>query len=46
MFLAYAPVNGTDSWSIAVAAPQLNYLSSTYQGMTINIIVMAASVVI
>lgn len=46
MFLAYAPVNGTDGWSIAVAAPQLNYLSSTYQGMTINIIVMAASVVI
>ena len=38
MFLAYAPVNGTDGWSIAVAAPQLNYLSSTYQGMTINII--------
>lgn len=46
MFLAYAPVNGTDGWSIAVTAPQLNYLSSTYQGMTINIIVMAASVVI
>ena len=46
IFLAYAPVNGTDGWSIAVAAPQLNYLSSTYQGMTINIIVMAASVVI
>lgn len=46
MFLAYAPVNGTDGWSIAVTAPELNYLSDTYQGMAINIIVIAAAVVI
>ena len=46
MFMAYAPVNGTDGWSIAVTAPQLNYLSTTYKGMAINILVMAGSVLI
>lgn len=46
MFMAYAPVNGTDGWSIAVTAPQLNYLSATYKGMTINILVMVGSVLI
>lgn len=46
MFMAYAPVNGTDSWSIAVTAPQLNYLATTYKGMAINILVMAGSILI
>ncbi len=46
MFIAYAPVSGTDGWSLAVTAPQLNYLSSTYQGMAINIIVIASAVLI
>ena len=46
MFIAYAPVDGTDGWSIAVTAPQMNYLASTYNGMVINILVMAGSVLI
>ena len=46
MFMAYAPVNGTDGWSIAVTAPQMNYLASTYNGMLINILVMAGSILI
>ena len=29
-FLAYAPVGGTDGWSLAVAAPKSNYLADTY----------------
>ena len=29
MFAAYAPVLNTDGWSIAVTAPQINYLAST-----------------
>lgn len=37
MFVAYAPVRDTDGWSIAVTAPQLNYLATTYTGMAINI---------
>ncbi len=46
MFVAYAPVRDTDGWSIAVSAPQLNYLSTTYKGMAINIAVMVVSVFI
>lgn len=37
MFAAYAPVEETDGWSIAVTAPQLNYLASTRDAMAVNI---------
>ena len=46
MFVAYAPVRDTDGWSIAVTAPQLNYLSTTYFGMAINIGVILLSILI
>ncbi|MCI9137353.1 MAG: HAMP domain-containing protein [Lachnospiraceae bacterium] len=46
MFAAYAPVENTDGWSIAVTAPQLNYLASTRDAMVINIGVMAGSMLI
>ncbi len=45
MFTAYAPVNDTDGWSIAVTAPQLNYLASTRDAMVINLVVIAMSIV-
>lgn len=37
MYAAYAPMEDTDGWSIAVTAPQLNYLASTRDGMVVNI---------
>ncbi|MCI8836110.1 MAG: HAMP domain-containing protein [Ruminococcus sp.] len=40
MFAAYAPVNGTDGWSVAVVAPQSDYLSTTYFDIVINLIMM------
>ncbi len=46
MFAAYAPVLGTDGWSIAVTAPQINYLASTRDAMVINIAVILASIFI
>ena len=46
MFAAYAPVPGTDGWSIAVTAPQINYLASTRDAMVINIAVIAVSILI
>ena len=42
-FLAYAPVGGTDGWSVAVAAPKSNYLADTYFGMLISLLVMILS---
>lgn len=46
MFAAYAPVNDTDGWSIAVTAPQLNYLTATRNAMVINISVIVISIVV
>ncbi len=46
MFAAYAPVLNTDGWSIAVTAPQINYLASTRDAMVINIAVIVISVLI
>ena len=43
-YLAYAPVNGTDGWSVAVAAPKANYLADTYFGMLINVLVIIVSI--
>lgn len=45
-FVAYAPVNDTDGWSIAVSAPRLNYLATTFKGMALNIVVIVISILI
>ena len=44
MFAAYASVNGTDGWSVAVTAPQSDYLSGTYSGILINVAVIVISI--
>lgn len=46
MFAAYAPVKDTDGWSIAVTAPQLNYLAATRDAMVINIAVIIIFILI
>ncbi|MCI8494403.1 MAG: methyl-accepting chemotaxis protein [Lachnospiraceae bacterium] len=46
MFAAYAPVLNTDGWSIAVTAPQINYLASTRDAMVINIAVIVVSILL
>ena len=46
MFAAYAPVPGTDGWSIAVTVPQINYLESMKDAMVINIGVIVVSILI
>ena len=46
MFIAYAPVPGTDGWSIAVTAPQMNYLAAAYKAMAINLAVIAGAILI
>lgn len=46
MFAAYAPVPGTDGWSIAVTVPQINYLESMRDVMFINIVVIVISILL
>ncbi|MCI8692098.1 MAG: methyl-accepting chemotaxis protein [Lachnospiraceae bacterium] len=45
-FAAYAPVNSTDGWSVAVTAPETDYLADTYFGMLIDAIVILASILV
>ncbi len=42
-YAAYAPVSGTDGWSIAVMAMKKDYLKDTYAGMLVNVLVVVAS---
>lgn len=42
-FAAYAPVNGTDGWSVAVTALKTDYLADTYFGMIVNVVVVLFS---
>lgn len=44
MFAAYAPVPDTDGWSIAVTAPQVNYLASTRDAIIINLVVIGIAI--
>lgn len=44
-FLAYAPVGGTDGWSLAVASPKANYLADTYFGILISMLVIVVSII-
>ncbi len=43
-YAAYAPVSGTDGWSVAVTAMKKDYLADTYFGMFINILVIVLSI--
>ncbi len=43
-FAAYAPVDGTDGWSVAVTAMKKDYLANTYFGMFANVAVMIFSI--
>ncbi len=46
MFAAYAPVNGTDGWSVAVVAPKSDYLSTTYFDIAINLVMMVLAILL
>ncbi len=43
-YTAYAPVDGTDGWSVAVTAMKKDYLADTYAGMLINVLAIIVSV--
>lgn len=43
-FVAYAPVDGTDGWSVAVTSLKSEYLANTYFGIIINLLVIGISI--
>lgn len=44
MFAAYAPVNDTSGWSVAVVAPKSDYLSSMYFDIAVNLVMMVLAI--
>ncbi len=45
-YLAYAPVAGSNGWSIGITAPASDFLSSTYSSMVIILVLLAVIVVV
>lgn len=46
MILSYAPVNGTDGWSIAINAPLSDFTGSTVQSIIITVILLLAAALV
>ncbi len=44
-FLSYAPIEGSDGWSIGVNAPVSDFMQSTYNGILITVIFIAVAIV-
>lgn len=44
--LAFAPIPGTDGWSIAVNAPRADFMDSTYQGIVYTVVLLLISIVV
>lgn len=44
MLTAYAPIPDTDGWSIAISAPQSDFMSGTYLSIGITILVVFAAI--
>lgn len=39
-FVAYAPIGGTDGWSLAINAPVSDFMDATIQGIVISIVLL------
>lgn len=44
--IAYAPVDGTDGWSVGITAPSSDFMASTYTSIVVIIILVVLSLVI
>lgn len=45
-FLAFAPIDGTEGWSIGVNAPVMDFMLSTMTGMIVTVIIVMISLMI
>lgn len=44
-YSAFAPIDGTDGWSVALNGPTSDFMQSTYNGVIISIIIMAVFII-
>lgn len=45
-YLAYAPIGGTNGWSLGINAPTGDFMSSTYLAIVVTLIIMAVSLIL
>ncbi len=45
-FLAYAPIEGTDGWSIGLNAPMSDFMDSTITGTVITVVMLILSLIV
>lgn len=45
-FSAYAPIKGTDGWSIGITAPQSDFMDSTYFSIFITVLILLLAVAV
>lgn len=45
-YLAYAPIGGTNGWSLGINAPTSDFMSGTIAGIVVTVIIMVLSLVI
>lgn len=45
-FLSYAPIAGTDGWSIGVNAPVKDFTASTYQAVFVTVILVVVAIIV
>ncbi len=44
--IAYAPVEGTDGWSLGVTAPQSDFMDSTYRSIIIIVVIVVVAMLV
>ena len=44
--IAYAPVEGTDGWSLGVTAPQRDFMQGTYQSIFVIAVIVVVSLIV
>lgn len=43
-FSAYAPIDGTDGWSMGITAPQADFMQSTYFSIIVSVVILLLTV--
>lgn len=43
-FSAFAPIDGTDGWSIGITAPQSDFMGSTFTSIFVTVVILLAAV--
>ena len=46
MFMSYNPIEGTNGWSIAVAAPDMDFIYDAYESIALTLVILVVAVIV